>query len=122
MHTDRHIILATYEDEDEQYENGGGDKYGEENPYFPSTMFGMPIKDSELDFGRAKGQVEFIEFAGYGGESQTTLESGSGGVGTPIFNVEMDGEGGMGSNNSSLCLRRGRLQKLVSLNRPCKVW
>lgn len=45
LHTDRHVILATYEASEE-----GG---------LVNGVFGMPIRTSELDFGRARGQVNF---------------------------------------------------------------
>lgn len=56
LHTDRHIILATYDAEEESSDDSSHD---DDDIYYPSSMFGLSIEAKELDFGRAKGQVQF---------------------------------------------------------------
>ena len=46
VHTDRHVILATYDEE-------------EEKERIMSNVFGLTVKAKELDFGRARGLVNF---------------------------------------------------------------
>lgn len=89
IHTDRHIILATYEDEegDNTNNNNDDDNDNDNDPdkcYYPSSMFGVAINSKELDFGRAKGQVQFGTGLESSNGSSTTVQSGSDG-GTPLF-------------------------------------
>lgn len=69
LHTDRHIVLATYEEEEkEEYQ-------GNDNVFFPKSMFGLPINSKELDFGRAKG---LVQFSGPGRRSHDVLSQHNG--------------------------------------------
>lgn len=48
--------MATYEAEEESSDDSSHD---DDDIYYPSSMFGLSIEAKELDFGRAKGQVQF---------------------------------------------------------------
>lgn len=56
VHTDRHVILATYADEDSDI-NDDNDVYDYESEV--QNMFGLPINATELDFGLARGLANF---------------------------------------------------------------
>lgn len=70
IHTDRHIILATYDSEEEELNSETEDE---------PIMFGVPISSKELDFGRAHGQV-YTNKVGYskqGSDSEEDYYEGS---------------------------------------------
>lgn len=58
IHTDRHIILATYNNKDEA-DNEFCRKSNEDDGFDVSDVFGLSVCSKELDFGRAKGLATF---------------------------------------------------------------
>lgn len=65
IHTDRHIILATYDSEEDEEELNSETEDNE------PVMFGVSINSKELDFGRAHGQV----YTNKAGHSKQGFES-----------------------------------------------
>jgi hypothetical protein len=57
IHTDRHIILATYSSADDN--NEFDRKSSADDGFDVGDVFGLPLSSQELDFGRAKGLATF---------------------------------------------------------------